>query len=351
MRYATVSCALVGVLTYPAQYYQRKAAEYFLRRERDALSSIGPSEAKKSEYARLRSEREARERRLRGVLGRQPFPARLSDEQEASVQTALQERGLKVSVPGAQVTAHDLGKLRPRQWLNDESINFYGALLMQRSQRAVEKRKEALGAGALKVPMELRAYWDVHFFNSFFYEKVSAQGHKGVARWTRRVDVFAKDKVVFPVNLGNSHWVTGCIDMRNRRIEYYDSMHAPNPHFFLHVRTWLQDEHKAKHGTPLDLAMLGWRDYVNPHFPSQHNGYDCGVFTIATLEQLCRRDPFVPFPPSFGTEAGCVPPPDQPSPGRQEEPDMEFNFSGETMPYLRRRIVYELVHKRLLDSC
>lgn len=316
------------------------------------MSTVGPSAAKLSEYLRLRRERAIRERKLRGILGRKPFPDRMTDVQEKFVQDAFKRRDLNVTIPGAQVTSQDIAKLRPRQWLNDESINFYGALIMQRSQRAVEKRKEALATGAPKVPMELRAYWDVHYFNSFFYGKISTQGHKGVARWTRRVDVFTKDKLIFPVNLGNSHWVAGCVDMRHRRIEYYDSMHTPNPHFFLHMRGWLSTEHEVKRGSPLDFDALGWTHYTNPCFPYQDNGYDCGVFAIAAMEQLSRRDPYLPFPAPYGKREGCDFPPDQPRPdGQDEDEDMEFNFTGKNMPYLRRRFVYELLNKKLLDTC
>ena len=50
----------------------------------------------------------------------------------------------------------------------------------------------------------------VHAFNTFFYPKVMGQGHSGVKRWTRTVDVFAMDYILVPVHLG-MHW---CLAVR-----------------------------------------------------------------------------------------------------------------------------------------
>lgn len=38
------------------------------------------------------------------------------------------------------------------------------------------------------------------------------------------MDIFAKDVVLIPINLGNAHWTFSCVNMRLKRIEYYDSL-------------------------------------------------------------------------------------------------------------------------------
>lgn len=195
------------------------------------------------------------------------------------------------------------------------------------------------------MPSELCAYWNIHYFNSFFYTKICNQGHQGVARWTRRVDVFSKNKLLFPINLGNSHWVTGCINVRHRRIEYYDSMHAPNPAFFRRMRSWLKAEHRAKRGTPFCLGAARWEDHVDPSFPLQTNGYDCGVFTMAAMGVLSRRNPTKPFPSPL-IRNNCEPDANLPT----RDAEALFDFTGKDMPYLRRRFAYELISKRLMDS-
>ena len=91
-------------------------------------------------------------------------------------------------MPGAQVTSDDVARLKPGCWLNDESINFYGLMVLNRSKKAAEEREKAKEAGK-KPDIKWRAYWDVHFFNSFFYSKVEKDGYDSVKRWTRKVSL------------------------------------------------------------------------------------------------------------------------------------------------------------------
>jgi Ulp1 family protease len=48
-----------------------------------------------------------------------------------------------------------------------------------------------------------------HFFNSFFVSKLlegDTYTYKNVKRWTKKFDIFSKEKVFFPVNISNTHW-------------------------------------------------------------------------------------------------------------------------------------------------
>ena len=38
------------------------------------------------------------------------------------------------------------------------------------------------------------------------------------------MDIFAKDLVIFPINIGNLHWTAGAINIKEKRFEFYDSM-------------------------------------------------------------------------------------------------------------------------------
>lgn len=60
---------------------------------------------------------------------RRRFPASLGTEREAKVREAMRKEGVISTMPGAEVTARDIRKLGPGQWLNDEVINFYAVLL------------------------------------------------------------------------------------------------------------------------------------------------------------------------------------------------------------------------------
>jgi sentrin-specific protease 1 len=121
--------------------------------------------------------------------------------------------------------------------LNDEVINFYGALVQRRADEALQV------VGGKATNKKLR---DIHFFNSFFYAKLQQGYEKSrLARWTKKVtgdcttpflrrahfvttqsqiNIFEKDIIIFPINVGNMHWVCGAINFKDKRIEYYDSL-------------------------------------------------------------------------------------------------------------------------------
>ena len=41
---------------------------------------------------------------------------------------------------------------------------------------------------------------------------------------TLQINIFAKDAILVPINLGNAHWTFACINIRLKRVEYYDSL-------------------------------------------------------------------------------------------------------------------------------
>ena len=68
----------------------------------------------------------------------------------------------------------DIQTLRPGEWLNDEIINFYGQLIMERSN----------DPGS--------TFPKVHVFSTFFYKTLSENGYEKVKRWTKKVRKVAR---------------------------------------------------------------------------------------------------------------------------------------------------------------
>ena len=124
-----------------------------------------------------------------------------------------------------------------------------------------------------------------------------------------QVDIFAKDIVLLPINLGNSHWVCAAINMKRRRFEFYDSMGRMSSAITDTLRGYLEAEHVDKKKSEIDLR--DWEDYFDQRLPQQENGYDCGVFTSQFIECLSRKN------------------------GR-------FDFTQRNMPYLRQKMVHEI---------
>merc|ERR1711862_289051 len=89
------------------------------------------------------------------------------------------------------------------------------------------------------------------------------------------------------MNIMDTHWAMGVINIRDKGFHYFDSMTCrPHPNFPVFLRRYVDDEHKAKKGGPLD-GVDGW-DMIDPAgpVPQQENGYDCGVFTCFFADYL-----------------------------------------------------------------
>ncbi|KAL5338078.1 hypothetical protein BJX70DRAFT_398987 [Aspergillus crustosus] len=100
----------------------------------------------------------------------------------------------------AEVSAVDLERLAPHQFLNDNIIGLYIRFLEDHLQRC--------NAEAAK---------RVYFFNSYFFATLtnSPRGkrsinYEGVAKWTRNVDLFSYDHIVVPIN-EDAHWYLAII--------------------------------------------------------------------------------------------------------------------------------------------
>jgi len=80
---------------------------------------------------------------------------------------------------------------------------------------------------------------------------------------------------------------------------------------------YLDAEHRNKKKKAFDFT--DWQDYAPEDTPQQENGYDCGVFVCQFLESLSRGEEY-------------------------------FNFSQADMPYLRRRMIWEIGNATLRDD-
>lgn len=221
----------------------------------------------------------------------------LTPEQEKLVNKALgpgPSGQLIVEKFNLRIHRRDLQTLSGLNWLNDEVINFYMNLLMQRS----ETRKD--------LPK-------VYATNTFFYPKLMQSGQAGLRRWTRKVDIFAHDLMVVPVHLG-VHWCVSLVDLRGKRVAYLDSMGGRNQPCLDALMQYLRDEHQDKKGKPFDDS--GWKAECLKDIPQQMNGSDCGMFACTFAEFSSRNAP--------------------------------YTFSQAHMPYLRRKAALEIITGRLL---
>ncbi|XP_052458108.1 uncharacterized protein LOC128017057 isoform X2 [Carassius gibelio] len=127
-------------------------------------------------------------------------------------------KGFRVNYKRHVLTMDDLSTLYGQNWLNDQVMNMYGDLVMD------------------SVPEK------VHFFNSFFYDKLRTKGYDGVKRWTKN-----------------------------------------------HIFKYLQAEAIIKEKREF---LTGWKGLFKMNVGRQNNDSDCGAFVLQYCKCLALRQPF-----------------------------------------------------------
>ena len=111
--------------------------------------------------------------------------------------------------------------------------------------------------------------------------------------------------MIFPINHHNTHWTLGCVNIRDKKIEYYDSMGGSSDNFNKIMKQYIQDEwndkivlgntknrrnninknrnnsnnnNSGKSVKKFDISEWECENRGNS-IPQQNNSYDCGVFT------------------------------------------------------------------------
>uniref|UniRef100_A0A8C1GB91 SUMO specific peptidase 3b n=1 Tax=Cyprinus carpio TaxID=7962 RepID=A0A8C1GB91_CYPCA len=161
-------------------------------------------------------------------------------------------KGFRVNYKRHVLTMDDLSTLYGQNWLNDQIMNMYGDLVMD------------------SVPEK------VHFFNSFFYDKLRTKGYDGVKRWTKNVDIFQKDLLLIPIHL-EVHWSLISVDIKQRSITYFDSQRTLNRRCPKHIFKYLQAEAMIKEKRDF---LTGWKGFFKMNVGRQNNDSDCGAFVL-----------------------------------------------------------------------
>ncbi|KAL3968742.1 ryanodine receptor 1 [Sarotherodon galilaeus] len=230
---------------------------------------------------------------------------RLTKEMAAEVSGALAQSDPNRVLSAAfklRITQRDLATLQEGSWLNDEVMNFYLSLIMERS---------SVEAGRLKV----------YSFSTFFFPKLrgggggQAGGHAAVKRWTKAVDLFTFDLILVPLHLG-VHWALAVIDFRSKTVKSYDSMGRRHDDISSLLLLYLKEEHKAKKGRELDCTKWTVGSLKASEIPQQKNGSDCGVFACKYADYIARGQP--------------------------------LTFKQCHMPLFRKLMIWEILHQKLL---
>ncbi|GMH29304.1 hypothetical protein Nepgr_031147 [Nepenthes gracilis] len=236
---------------------------------------------------------------------REPFVPLTKDEEKevARIFSDSNRRKVLVTHPDSniQVTVQAFQCLRQGAWLNDEVINLYLELLKERERR------------------EPKRFLKCHFFNTFFYKKLTGgrngYDYKSVRRWTTQkklgYGLIECDKIFVPIHQ-EVHWCLAVINKKDEKLQYLDSLKGRDKRVLKVLAKYYVDEVKDKNSQDIDVSF--WEHEYVEDLPLQENGSDCGVFMIKYADFYSR---------------GPV-----------------LRFSQENMPYFRLRTAKEILRLR-----
>ena len=168
-----------------------------------------------------------------------------------------------------------------------------------------------------------------YFIGVLLGEAGKKYDYQRARRWTKSrskdVNIFDFWQVFLPINISNSHWAFGIVnikDIMKPPVQYFDS-------FFLHpvaqnawtqgIMRWINDEHVRVFGSRFPIRMPQTTSISS--IPQQSNTCDCGIFSLTTAEYKIR--------------------------GFSEE---EFDYSQKAMQFIRTKIAINLLRNLILDE-
>lgn len=203
----------------------------------------------------------------------------------------------------------DLYTLYPSCWQNDEIINGYLYLLLQRVKRyniieyiekcdiynTIDDTNVIVSYTHNLYPRSLRI--KLHIFSTHFFYKMwdpikekFIYEYNYVKKWSKRQNIIISnlDKLIIPVHISGNHWTLSCINFIKKRFEYYDNLRGSDRGILYCLRNYLRDEIITYNNNSV-INIDEWIDFIDPNIPLQKNGYDCGVFILYMARLLCTN--------------------------------------------------------------
>jgi sentrin-specific protease 1 len=177
-----------------------------------------------------------------------------------------------VEIGGLRITREQMQCLAPMEWINSDVINAYLVLLKQREARA----------SCSKVTC--------HFFDSFFYRCLVVNNQYAFREWTSFLpySILDCDRIFFPIHhveMGEDcHWALAMVDLKQKRLEYFDSLSFERPEILRFLARYLDDEAACKGGPVLDVQS--WKIECRKNIPKQVDGHSCGLFLLRFADLL-----------------------------------------------------------------
>ena len=167
-------------------------------------------------------------------------------------------------------------------WLNDEIVNFNMSMLQERDMKLCGLFHQRTSS---------------HYYSSFFMTKLMDSGdgsynYNNVKRWSKKFNIFQKQKVFCPINVKNTHWTMLIMYIQEKKIKYYDSMASKGTRYLNGALRYLHDESiktSESNFDPYEWELISTGDQI----PQQENGFDCGVFSIMYADFITDDLPLI----------------------------------------------------------
>ncbi|KAJ7708426.1 hypothetical protein B0H16DRAFT_1481388 [Mycena metata] len=183
------------------------------------------------------------------------------------VRTELGSMGWKAPLPycNRTTTTLDQAEFLGSVWLRTTNVD----IMMEDLRERVASDPE-LAAKVIVAPLA--------FSDAILGLKKGGEGNKLLKSYEREIREGGKEKIIFPANIGNQHWVGGEMDFKQATIGFGDSV----PGYF-----------KAPAKLIKNLGDWGWQrfgdkfqwDYDALEHGVQRDGFSCGIVTRNTVER------------------------------------------------------------------
>ena len=216
---------------------------------------------------------------------------------------------------GALLDKRSLETLHPGQWLYDDVIDAYMALLQHNS---VNQKNIFLGS-LFYSTFTLTGQLSRGEQNDAKYEgKPPSVRHALVRNYTRKHNTTGPVKIFLPTSVGGNHWVLIVVDVEKKRIismnSYKNSAYNKDVVVAMdEMLAWIEQEH-IKKKKPFDKKK--WTTEAMT-VPRQRNSIDCGVFVCMYAAYFAN--------------------------------DRPFNFTYKDMTNMRARMAWSILNHRLVE--
>ena len=158
----------------------------------------------------------------------------------------------------------DLQTLSGTEFLNDEIINKYLTLILERNEADAS------------LP-------EIYTCTTFMYTPTGIPTH--TESWIKE-DLRRKDQIIFPIHIASEvHWSLIVVETRTKTVNYFDSLERTRIFHMspVTIKKFMEEYYKDR-GETVIFRIRRRRDA-----PLQGNGYDCGVFLCQNAERITRK--------------------------------------------------------------